>query len=74
VAKKTKYICDVCEKEIEGEHQLAYKAKVVITGMVYHYDDGHEDYEDVYYCHNDMSNRCVAKLYEMLEKQRRGKR
>lgn len=67
--KKVEYICDICGKKIKEGHQELYMVKIKISGTEYKYDDGTNDWEEIYYVHNDLNNHCIRKILEILKKE-----
>ncbi len=66
---KTTYKCDVCHKAITGSHQQHYKAKVVVTHRERDAGGETEDYTKTYHVHNDLTNHCMRKIWNILEAQ-----
>ena len=63
------FICDVCGKPIEEGRERDFMATVRITGTVYRFDDGSDDWEREYHVHNDRldpTECCCTKLFSVL--------
>lgn len=66
---KTKYKCDICGKEIKEGHQQYYMTKITVDWIETVNDGGicAEGRKDIYQVHNDFSNHCLRKIWEILE-------
>ena len=69
MSSKTIYKCNVCDKQIEKGHQRLYMVTVIVnwTEMISDGGIGTEKQKDTYHVHNDLSNHCMRKLWEILE-------
>lgn len=63
---KKKYTCDVCRKVISEGHSLLYMVEVIVR----YGDHGDDRHKDTYYVHNDFTNHCMGKLWDLLVKDR----
>jgi len=74
MSEKRQFVCDVCGHAITEGHQLLYMATVRVerTGQC---DDGSaagtEDVTEKYHVHNDFSNHCMGKVWDVLVKNRK---
>ena len=70
MAQKNEFTCDVCKKPIKTDHQILYMGTVTIAWTETVVDGGisTQPHIDVYHVHNDMSNHCLRKLWDILEK------
>jgi hypothetical protein len=73
MSEKKHFRCDVCGHTITEGHQEYYMTKITVNSMA-QIDDGSaagtEGRTDTYHVHNDFSNHCMGKLWNILEKQR----
>ncbi len=69
MTKRVEYTCDTCRKPIEEGHQELFMATITIDYTV-QCDDGSaagtEEQKDVFHVHNDLSNHCLRKFWELL--------
>jgi hypothetical protein len=72
MSEKTHFRCDACGHTITEGHQELYMAKITVnwTETVNDGGIGTENRTDTYHVHNDFSNHCMGKLWDILEKQR----
>jgi hypothetical protein len=68
-----KYNCDVCNKKICEGHQQLYMVRLTVDSVETVSDGGitTENHTDVYHVHNDFSNQCMGKLWDILVKGRK---
>lgn len=68
------YKCDVCGKKIKEGHQQYYMVTLK-TDYLAQLDDGScagtELVRDTYHIHNDFSNDCMGKIWDILVKDRK---
>lgn len=71
MSSKTKFTCDVCGKPISGKHQEYYKSTITITHREQDDAGETEDVTTTYHVHNDLTNHCMRKIWDILEKHRK---
>lgn len=73
MSSKVNYKCDVCGHAISGNHQKLYMSIVTVHWTETINDGGisTEGRVDTYHVHNDFSNHCLGKLWDVLEKDRK---
>ena len=73
MSEKTHYRCDVCGHSITEGHQQHFMGRITIQHQV-QIDDGScagtEEDTDVYHVHNDFSNHCLSKVWDIVKKDR----
>lgn len=69
MSEKKHFTCDVCGHAITEGHQQLYMAEIAISYTV-QLDDGScagvDGVTDTYHAHNDFSNRCARKIWDVL--------
>ena len=67
MAVKKIYTCDVCGKIIDTNHQEHFMVIIEVS----HTDNESYNHCTTYHVHNDFSNHCMGKVWDLLEKDRR---
>ena len=74
MSSKMNYRCDVCGHAITEGHQETYMVTITVDHTI-QIDDGScagtEPSRDTYHVHNDFSNHCMGKIWDILEKNRK---
>ena len=70
MSEKKHFKCDVCGHAITEGHQELWMTTVVINHREQENDGsaaGHIDIKTIYHVHNDLSNHCMGKLWDILK-------
>lgn len=74
MSEKTHYRCDVCRHVISKGHQELFMVTLSAEHMI-QIDDGSaagtERHVETYHVHNDFSNNCMGKIWDLLIKNRK---
>ena len=74
MSQKKDYTCDVCRKLIKQGHQQYYMVTLSADHLI-QVDDGSaagtESVTEEYHVHNDFSNHCMGKIWDILIKDRK---
>jgi len=74
MSEKKTFKCDVCGHAITEGHQRYYMATLTIDHTI-QIDDGScngtDSQTDTYHVHNDFSNHCLGKVWDVVERNRK---
>ena len=73
MSEKTSYKCDVCGRVIKNGHQEYYMVILSADHLIQINDGsaaGTERVVEKYHIHNDLSNHCMGKIWDLLVRDR----
>ncbi len=74
MSSKTEFRCDVCGHTIDEGHQDYWMTTITIRSREHENDGsaaGSIDITRTYHVHNDFSNHCMHKVWDILEKHKK---